>query len=89
LAFRVEAHPVIAALDLLAGHAAERERCEAVWTAVGERRCFAGLRAEQHDLVAADRARERRMTDLPRKRDHLPAIAKPHGVVSPANTHTV
>src|SRR5262249_866757 len=80
-ALAVEAQPVIAALDLLADHAAERQWSEPMRAAVGKRHRLAGGGAEQDDLLVADGAGKRRCPDLVCEGDHLPAISHPHGVL--------
>ena len=65
LALGVETEAVIAALDLLAGDASERQRREAMRATVGQRHSFAGRRAEQHDRFTLHGARQRGLGDRP------------------------
>ena len=60
LAVAVKAQSMVAALDLVSDDAAERQRREAMRAAVGKRDRLARGGAEQHDLLAAHGAGERR-----------------------------
>src|SRR5206468_3417504 len=85
LALAVEAQPVVAALNLVANDATERQRREAVRAAVGERHRLCGRGAEQDDLLTAYGPSQRRTADLPAKGNHLPAVTQPHDSSSRPN----